>query len=174
MVNGVDYPSGSEVTLKNGDKVTLEYYDCLASSTPIRMADGTTKPICEVKVGDEVACVNPETGELDKDTVTYADGHVVFHSAKMCRWTFEDGTVVETVGRHRFYNVELGEMMYLEAWNIGEHARLDDGREVALVRREDFDGDFDHCTIFTEKWNNYFAGGLLCGNRKSAKIGGMK
>lgn len=85
-------------------------------------------------------------------------------------WEFEDGTTIRTIGRHRFWNVDLGEFMYLEAWNIGERALKADGTETRLAYHDSRFGDFGHATLFTEKGNVYYANGLVAGNRRSRTL----
>ena len=43
---------------------------CFVASTPVQMADGTTKRICEVQVGDQVLSRDPATGKDEAKTVT--------------------------------------------------------------------------------------------------------
>ena len=43
---------------------------CLVASTPVQMAAGTTKRICEVQVGDQVLSRDPATGKDEAKTVT--------------------------------------------------------------------------------------------------------
>lgn len=143
---------------------------CLRSGTLILMSDGTERRIEDVRVGDLVLSVDPETGELAPDRVVAAPCGV---GRAWDEWTFSDGTVVGTVGRHRFWNGDLGEFMYLEAWNEGEQALsfadASDRSGPLLVSRVHHDEGSEHHTLFTEKYNNYFAAGLLAGNRKSAR-----
>ncbi len=143
---------------------------CLRPGTPVRMADGTERRIEDVRAGDLVLSVDPETGVLVPDRVVAAPRGV---GRAWDEWTFSDGTVVGTVGRHRFWNGDLGEFMYLEAWNEGEQALsfadASDGLGPLLVSRVRHEEESEHHTLFTEKYNNYFAAGLLAGNRKSAR-----
>lgn len=145
-------------------------YSCLRPGTPVRMADGSERRIEDVRAGDLVLSVDPETGELVPDRVVAAPRGV---GRAWDEWTFSDGTVVGTVGRHRFWNNDLGEFMYLEAWNEGEQALsfadASDRSGPLLVSRVNHDEESEHHTLFTEKYNNYFAAGLLAGNRKSAR-----
>lgn len=132
--------------------------DCLDPDTSIMMADGSYKRVFDVTAGDMVAT------PLGPDIVVEASQG----SGKAVDiWTFEDGSEVRTVGRHRFFNLELSEPMYLEAWNAGERAVRSDGVHVALVGRKTESGEHGHATIFTERWNLYYANGLLAGNRRS-------
>ena len=163
--NGVAM-SSIPATLDAGDAWVLKHFDCLAPDTQIAMADGATKRLDEVKVGDMVRSIDPATGEMSADRVAMVSRGVgKFRDV----WTFEDDSTVTTVGRHRFWNADLGEFMYLEAWNDGESARNADGKRIKLTNRVHEDGEFPHATLFTERWNNYFANGLLAGNRHTVK-----
>lgn len=143
---------------------------CLRPGTLVRMADGSRRRIEDVRVGDLVLSVDPETGGLVPDRVVAAPRGV---GRAWDEWTFSDGTVVGTVGRHRFFDASLGEFMYLEAWNEGERGISFAGAQSrhgpALVSRVHHDEESEHHTLFTEKYNNYFAGGLLAGNRRSKR-----
>ncbi|QVJ02631.1 hypothetical protein KGD82_09805 [Nocardiopsis eucommiae] len=64
-------PAGSAMrALRNGDKLKDVFSrfrrggncNSFAAGTPVVMADGTTKPIEEVQVGDQVLATDPETG----------------------------------------------------------------------------------------------------------------
>ena len=48
---------------------------CFPAGTPVLMADGTTKPIEDVAVGDHVACTDPDTGQPTTSTVTRTFTH---------------------------------------------------------------------------------------------------
>lgn len=167
-VNGqsIGKPTSPVAVTGNNTYVICRFGSCLSPDTSIAMADGSVKRLDEVKVGDMVRSIDPETGELSSDRVTE-----VSHGVGKFRdvWTFKDGHTVTTVGRHRFWNADLGEFMYLEAWNDGESARNADGKRIKLTNRVHEEGKFPHATLFTERWNNYFAGGLLAGNRRSTK-----
>ena len=159
---------------KNTADITYEMYenlasfvgfsqpDCLTPYTRITMADGSEKFITEVEVGDKV--LSP----FGEDEVTG-----VFHGNKGAYdiWEFEDGAVVTTVGRHRFWNCDLGEPLYLEAWNIGEYAVRADKTKVALVSHMHVESEYEYATLFTKTHNLYYANGLLAGNRNSTRKG---
>lgn len=150
--------------MEGGDSYLLKLGSCLSPDTLILMADGTSKQLKDVVAGDVVR------GPLGDDLVVEASSGV---GDRMDVWKFDDGSEVKTIGRHRFYNVELGEPMYLEAWNIGEHALKPDGSKAALVSHERLDGEFKHCTLFTEKHNLYYANSMLAGNRRSDGYEGL-
>lgn len=159
---------------KAGTVYVKDFGRCLSAWTNISMSDGTLREIRDIKTGDCVMSFNPSTGRLEPDEVVYADGGENKNSDKFTRWTFDDGTTVETILRHRFFNVDLGEFMYMEAWLDGERSYASDGRVKRLVGREVVHKTIQHCTLATKRWNNYFANGMLCGNRHSVKIGTIK
>ena len=43
-------------------------------------------------------------------------------------------------------------------------------KKIKLIKHKHIEEEIKHCTLFTEKYNNYFANGLLSGNRKSKNI----
>ena len=128
------------------------------------------KKLKDIKVGDKVICINPFTLELDTDTVVECDGEMNKKHTCYDNWYFSDGTVITTIHRHRFYNVENKNFMYMDDWNIGEHGLNINNEEIELIKHEHIEEEINHCTLFTEKYNNYFANGLLSGNRKSKNI----
>jgi RHS repeat-associated protein len=71
-----------------------------AAGTEVLMADGTTKPISEVEVGNQVLASDPETGETGPRTVTA----VVVHDDNLLQLSTEDGSTVTTTEDHPFYN----------------------------------------------------------------------
>ena len=128
------------------------------------------KKLKDIKVGDKVICINPFTLELDTDTVVECDGQMNKKHTCYDNWYFSDGTIITTIHRHRFYNVEKNKFMYMEEWNIGEHGLNINNEKIELIKHEHIEEEINHCTLFTEKYNNYFANGLLSGNRKSKNI----
>ena len=159
-LNGADVGRPGYVDLEADSLLEVSFADCLHPDTPILMADGTRKRVADVRTGDRVAT------PFGPDEVTRTSAG---RGARMDEWQFSDGTAVRTVGRHRFWNADLGEFMYLEAWNVGERAVRADGTVAELVSRRTSEGDFPHATLFTARWNVYYAGGLVAGNRKSAR-----
>ena len=128
------------------------------------------KKLKDIKVGDKVICINPFTLELDTDTVVECDGEMNKKHTCYDNWYFSDETIITTIHRHRFYNVENKKFMYMEEWNIGDHGLNINNEKIELIKHEHIEEEINHCTLFTEKYNNYFANGLLSGNRKSKNI----
>ena len=142
---------------------------CLTGDTLITLADGTTKRIDTITLADRVLAYNPETMTLEADEITRCDSDKIKTYGEYDIWTFDDDTVVKTVHRHRFYNVERNAMVYMDEWNIGDHAIKMDGTKVALVNHVNVQEEVRHYTIFT-KHQNYFVNGLLSGNRYTKRL----
>ena len=185
MKNKIIKEQFQQINLKNPSMNTnYNYYIipydniCLAPDTLIDVEEidekgkkrRRRKKLKDIKVGDKVICINPFTLELDIDTVVECDGTMNKKHTCYDNWYFSDGTIITTVHRHRFYNVENNKFMYMEEWNIGDHGLNINNEEIELIKHEHIEEEINHCTLFTEKYNNYFANGLLSGNRKSKNI----
>lgn len=149
--------------------ITFADMYCLTGDTLITLADGSSKRIDQLTLNDKVLSYNPETLLLEPDEITYTDATENKFFTEYDKWTFEDGTIIKTVHRHRFYNVERQAMVYMDEWKIGEHAITIDGKKIALVSHETVSKEVRHYTIFTKN-QNYFANGLLSGNRYTKEM----
>lgn len=154
----------------NGDgDISLANYRCLTGDTLITLANGAQKRIDELTLQDKVLAIDLETSKFVSDEITYTDSTEHKTYTEYDKWTFSDGTIVKTVHRHRFYNVEKQAMVYMDEWNIGEHAVKQNGERIVLISHENVKEEVKHYTIFT-KHQNYFANGLLSGNRHTAEL----
>jgi hypothetical protein len=66
---------GGAKTDEGGGKKKEEYNFCFAPDAPVTMADGSTKPIGDVKAGDIVMGYDAKTKTLMPTRVTHADTH---------------------------------------------------------------------------------------------------
>ena len=156
----------------------IESYICLSSDTLIDVEEidkngkkrRKRKKIKDIKIGDKIICINPATLELDTDTVVECDGNINKKHTCYDNWYFSDGTIITTVHRHRFYNIEKKKFVYMDEWNVGEHGLNINKEKIELIKHEHIEEEITHNTLFTEKYNNYFANGLLSGNRRSKII----
>lgn len=131
---------------------------CLAGDTLITMCDRTTKRLDQLAAGD---CVLTSQGVAK--VLDIRSGHISsFHTL----YTFDDGTVIDETGTHRFYNVEQGFWQHLGAWNIGEHARKIDGSTTALVNVQRIDEQIEQFGLWVES-HDYYANGLLSGDAQA-------
>lgn len=157
------------LTLISDITITGANDQCLTGDMLITLADGTTKRIDAITLADKVLAYNPETMALEADEIIRCDSDKIKTHSEYDVWTFDDGTIIKTVHRHRFYNVERNAMVYMDEWKIGEHGRRRDGVLVTLISHENVEETVNHYTIFTKN-QNYFANGLLSGNRYTKHI----
>ncbi|HET9381680.1 MAG TPA: polymorphic toxin-type HINT domain-containing protein, partial [Streptomyces sp.] len=107
--------------------------------TRVLMADGTTKPIEDVKNGDKVLATDPETGETSVETVTAEIvGEGIKHLVKVT--VAADGgkktaEVTATEG-HPFWVPELGDWIDAKALRTGEWLRTSAGTYVQVTAVE--------------------------------------
>ena len=158
--------AGDEIVLQDGH--TYYYYSCptcLLGDTLVTMADGSTRQIKDIRKGDKVLSLNLETGEQVTRTVIFSDAAMAKHAASWDEWEFEDGTVIKTAHRHEFFNVEKGKFAYLDEWEIGQHTYKQDGTTPALIKHTIHQEMVNHYKITLEGSTNFFANGLLTGDR---------
>ena len=97
-----------------GDVTINSSSSCIAAGTLITLADGTQKPVEEL-TGDELLLVwNLETGSFDSAPIVFVDSdpETIYEVITL---TFSDGTSVDVIGEHGFFDVDLGEYVYLDA-----------------------------------------------------------
>ena len=152
---------------------------CILGDSVITMADDTIKEFKDIVVGDEVKFYDLEQKQWRPAVVTWF--HMVHPNGALedntlskqlfyNEYTFEDGTIIKTAMRHRFYNVEQQAFVYMPLWNIGEHALKADGTEIALVsaRRVEVDTPITYCQMKfeAESYVNFIANGCMTGDRR--------
>ena len=162
-------PFGTTLTLTQDAKLRIIEGDCLLKGTLITMANGSFKEISKIELGDKVMSVGSD-GELTEDEVIFADGDTKKYNDNYDLWEFENGYEVRTTHHHRFYNVERQAFVYLDEFKIGEHTINKDGEQLALLKHTNMVKTVHHFTLATKNYNNYFANGLLSGNRNSTEI----
>jgi len=170
--------SATLLTLTADTDLEIMQFTCLDKSTLITMADGSKKKISKIRVGDKVKAYNGKIYVVYRDeykNTAYTDYSDI--------WIFENDYKVITCHQHRFYNVEHQKFMYLQDWKIGEHALTEDNTQVALLSHN---RDEERICKYYSLWcneegqdkeldtwksgNNYYANGLLAGNRHSEDI----
>ena len=73
---------------------------CFVAGTPVWMADGTLKPIEQVKVGDLVLSKNEQTGEIAPKKVSHVSVRADIWTRKL---SFDNGAILETTDEHPLY-----------------------------------------------------------------------
>jgi len=109
----VDF-SGDKPVPSNNHKVNCSFYQngCLLPGTLILLADGSNKKVEDIVSGDIVLTWNLETGSNDAKPVMFNDSNKLT-TVKVSHTMFSDGTVVDVVGTHGFFDVDLAKYIYI-------------------------------------------------------------
>ncbi len=118
------------------------------------MADGTLKPIEQVKVGDSVLSKNEQTGEVAAKKVTNTSVRADIWTRKL---TFENGATLETTDEHPLY-VEGSGFAKAKEVGIGSSivTRAGPGAKVVGVQ-----ADVRQATVYNftvDEFHTYFVG----------------
>lgn len=113
VVTGANYTASQEwdilkITISNPTKdVSVYVFNedcCFVAGTKVLMADGTTKNIEDVKVGDNVLSYNESTNEYENNVVLKLITNL--NTTNLARVNLSDGTSIEMNEYHPIYTVE--------------------------------------------------------------------
>lgn len=96
--------------------------------TVVLMADGTTKAMADIEVGDMVLAEDPETGERGARQVT----KLWIHRDQIADLELEDGSSVATTEDHPFWNATDAEWQRADALDPGDLLLSADGDLLAV------------------------------------------
>ncbi|MFC0623016.1 polymorphic toxin-type HINT domain-containing protein [Kribbella deserti] len=98
-----------------------------SGETEVLMADGTTKPLSQIKMGDQVKATDPETGESGGRAVL----EVFVHEDTVFDLRIESGTLVTTED-HPFWNATDGAFQRADQLDPGDNLLSSDGNNVRV------------------------------------------
>ncbi|MGA5344612.1 ricin-type beta-trefoil lectin domain protein [Streptomyces griseoincarnatus] len=133
--------SGDSGKADGGGGESCDVGNSFVPGTKVLMADGTTKPIEEVEVGDKVVATDPETGETRIETVTAEiKGKGLKHLVKVVIDTDGDkgektAEVTATDG-HPFWVPELGQWLDATDLQPGQWLQTSAGTHVQITAIE--------------------------------------
>ncbi|HEV7951241.1 MAG TPA: Hint domain-containing protein, partial [Glaciihabitans sp.] len=125
--------------------------------TPVLMADGSTKPIDEVEVGDEVAASEPESAVVEGHVVTAL--HVTDADKEYVDLTVStpEGTkVVRTTAHHPFYNASTREWTDVEQLHAGEELSTPGNGRALLTSTTRFTAKLRTYNLTIERVHTYY------------------
>ncbi|MEU7906414.1 putative Ig domain-containing protein [Actinoplanes sp. NPDC049118] len=113
--------------MRNGIKVAGGAYCSFEGDTRVLMADGSRRPIAEVRVGDKVIATDPETGESAAKAVTA----LWIHEDTVVDLAI-DGDRVTATEDHPFWNATDEEWQRVDQLDSGDRVRTADGRTIPV------------------------------------------
>jgi hypothetical protein len=139
--NFQDWRKSSKAADEATEAVSCETDNSFTPDTKVLMADGSTKKIKDVDIGDEVLATDPETGETKAETVTAEiKGKGLKHLVKLTIDTdgkkgSKTASVTATDG-HPFWVPELGEWVDATDLKAGAWLRTGAGTRVQVTSVE--------------------------------------
>ncbi|MER6591182.1 SpvB/TcaC N-terminal domain-containing protein [Micromonospora purpureochromogenes] len=121
-------PSTAEKVVETAAKIPC-VGNSFAAGTRVVMADGSTKPIEDVRTGDLVLAEDPETGERGPREVTHL---IIGQGVKHLVDVEVNGEVITATDKHPFWVVGAGAWVDAGDLALGDVVRLADGR-TAMV-----------------------------------------
>ena len=98
-----------------------------SAATPVLMADGTHKPISQIKPGDKVAAADPTTGEHSGETVIAQFAH-----DDTLIDLIVDGAALTTTRNHPFWVVNTKQYTRADHLEAGDKVLTASGRIVTV------------------------------------------
>lgn len=91
---------------------------CLVEGTLITLADGTKKPVEEIKMDEEIIVFNHETGQYQVGKIWFiVHGELPRENREILRLAFSDGTEIEIAHEHALFDATLAKYVYLSPSN---------------------------------------------------------
>ncbi|MFY1633364.1 polymorphic toxin-type HINT domain-containing protein [Solwaraspora sp. WMMB335] len=116
------------------DNIVACLIHSFAPDTHVLMADGTTKPIKDVDVGDQVTATNPETGTTTAKTVTATHTNRDTDLTDLTVATDDGTTVINTTNHHPFYSDDQQAWINAADLNTNETLHTLDATTVKVAK----------------------------------------
>lgn len=111
------------------------------AGTLVLLADGTTRPIETLKVGDVVLTTDPVSGTTEPHEITqlHVNDDKEFTDLTVTAGT-DAGAAINTTREHPFWSVTRNAWTHAGALNPGERLQTDDGTAVDVLTRTNYTG----------------------------------
>lgn len=148
--------AGADGAATAGRDAARSCLNSFTGDTPVTMADGSTEPIKDVKVGDRVLATDPQTGETTAEPVEQLIRHAGKHA--MVLVTLADGSVLDSTDRHPIWDATTGRFTYASKLHIGDDIETTGG---GLLRITGMTGHIANLTAYNleiSTIHTYYAG----------------
>ena len=159
---------GGYIILGDGTLYQLSTTVCFTKGTLITLADGSRKPVEELKFDDKLKVWNFDKGcEDSADILWMMQGRRT--SPYYFKCTFSDGTVFNIIGKdetacHRVFDKTQGKFLYPQMMESGDKVYTENGL-VTLVSCEKIEEEVGMYNVVTVGHINCFANGILTSAR---------
>jgi hypothetical protein len=132
---------------------------CLNSftgDTPVLMADGSEKPIKDVKVGDNVLATDPETGETKAEPVEQLIRHSGRHA--MVLVALADGSVLDSTDGHPIWDATSGQFTHASQLHVGDQIETRNHQLITVTGLTTYSADLTAYNLQIDEIHTYYAG----------------
>ncbi|MGW1723251.1 ricin-type beta-trefoil lectin domain protein [Streptomyces sp. NPDC002306] len=133
------------------DAVTLCRRNSFPSGTEVLLADGTRKPIRDIREGDLLLAADPDTGRLRPEPVTDTFRH---GTERLTEIGVADGVVTSTRG-HRFFVADRG-WTTVSDLRLGDRLRTPDGTLSTVTALTDRPGRAEVYDLTVDNLHTFF------------------
>ncbi|HEY6795880.1 MAG TPA: polymorphic toxin-type HINT domain-containing protein [Kineosporiaceae bacterium] len=124
--------AGKTTKLGKAEEAAVSCPMSFSGDTAVLMADGTTKPIKDIKVGDKVEASDPATGVITAEPVTATHLNDDHNLLDLTVHTPKGDSVIHTTTNHPFYDDTTHSWTDAERLVVGHRLRTTT-REVSMV-----------------------------------------
>lgn len=117
--NDTVYAAGTSFIVTDDIEFVAKWSNgCVAAGTLILMADGTTKAVEDLLIGDVVLAFNHETGKIEPTPIQYTDhSDLEWSNREIINLVFSNGTILKIVDSHAIFNVSRNEYSHINRDN---------------------------------------------------------
>ena len=119
--------------------------NCITGSTLITLADGSQKRVDKLTGNEELLVWDLEKGEYSSAPIVFVDSDPV-DNYRIIHVCFSDGTDVEVVSEHGFFDIDKGEYVYINEDHLRDY--IDD----RFVKQGDVNSDSWEVVVLTDVW----------------------
>lgn len=126
------------------------------SDTPVTMADGSTKLIKDVKVGDKVLATDPQTGQTKAEPVVALIRHSGVHA--MVLVTLANGSVLDATGGHKIWDATQATFVDADQLRAGDKIETENGALITIADLTSYSADLTAYNLQISTIHTYYAG----------------
>ena len=126
------------------------------ANTPVTLADGSKKPIKDVKMGDEVVATDPQTGETKPEPVVALIRHSGVHA--MVAVTLADRTVLNTTDGHPVWDATQGTFVVAKDLHVGDEVETTSGALLTITALTTYSTKLIAYNLQIDQIHTYYAG----------------
>ena len=144
---------------------TCNFNWCLAEGTEILLANGSVKRIEDVRYTDLLSVWNYDTGEIDYEYPIWIEKQG--RTKRYQRNTFSDGTVLNTIGYHGVFSVDLNQFVSVDdpdSFKVGTRVyKIENNqlKEVMVTKIEQIEEEMNYYHVVSSRYYNIIANDIL-------------